>query len=102
MNSGDVRFWRWRKFVVEALVGASTVAIVFAAIDATAKPILEPILVAVVLIGIALMLERDVPAQSAGNIGPQPVRPPVEAESARPEPQATVGFDAALVDATSV
>jgi hypothetical protein len=98
MNSGDVRFWRWRKFVVEALVGASTVAIVFAAIDATA----EPILVAVVLIGIALMLERDVPAQSAGNIGPQPVRPPVEAESARPEPQATVGFDAALVDATSV
>jgi hypothetical protein len=98
MNSGgDVRFWRWRKFVVEALVGASTVAIVFAAIDATA----EPILVAVALIGVALMLERDVPAQSAGNIGPQPVRPPAEAESARPEPQATVGFDAALVDATS-
>jgi hypothetical protein len=90
MNSGDVRFWRWRKFVVEALVGASTVAIVFAAIDATA----EPILVAVVLIGIALMLERNVPAQSAGNI--------VGLEAARPEPQATVGFDAALVDATSV
>ena len=96
MNS-DVRFWRWRKFVVEALVGASTVAIVFAAIDATA----EPILVAVALIGIALMLER-IPAQSAGDIGPQPLRPPLEAESARPEPQATVGFDAALVDATSV
>ena len=88
MNSGDVRFWRWRKFVVEALVGASTVAIVFAAIDATA----EPILVAVALIGIALMLERNVPAQSAGNIGP---------EAARTEPQATVGFDAAVVDATS-
>jgi hypothetical protein len=98
MNSGDVRFWRWRKFVVEALVGASTVAIVFAAIDATA----QPILVAVALIGIALMLERDVPAQSAGDIGPQPLRPPVKAESARPEPQATVGFDSALVDATSV
>ena len=90
MNSGDVRFWRWRKFVVEALVGASTVAVVFAAIDATA----EPILVAVALIGIALMLERDVPAQSAGNID--------GSEPARPEPQATVGFDAALVDATSV
>jgi len=79
------------------LVGASTVAIVFAAIDATA----EPILVAIALIGIALMLERNVPAQSAGNIGSQPLRPPVEAEFARPEPQATVGFDAALVDATS-
>jgi len=89
MNNGDVRFWRWRKFVVEALVGASTVAIVFAAIDATA----EPILVAVALIGIALMLERNVPAQSTVSIGVP--------EAARPEPQATVGFDAALVDATS-
>lgn len=93
MNSGgDIRFGRWRQFIVEVLVGASTVAIVFAAIDATA----EPILGAVALIGIALMLERDVPAQSAGNIGPQPLRPPVE-----PEPQAMVRFDAALVDATS-
>ena len=99
MNSGDdVLFWRWRQFIEEVLVGLSAVAIAFAAIDATA----EPILFAVVLIGIALMLERDVPAQSAGNIGPRPVRPPVEAESARPEPQATVGFDAALVDATTV
>jgi hypothetical protein len=72
------------------------VALAFAAIGATA----EPILGAVALIGIALMLERDVPAQSAGNIGPQPLRP-VEPESARPEPHATVRFDAALVDATS-
>lgn len=81
---------------MEVLVGASTVAVAFAAIEATA----EPILGAVALIGIALMLERDVPAQSAGNIGPQPLRPPVEPESARPEPQATVRFDAALVDAS--
>ena len=98
MNSGgDVRFWRWRQFIEEVLVGASTVAIAFAAVNATA----EPILFAVVLIGIALMLELDVPAQSAGNTGLQPLRPPAEAESARPEPQATVGFDAALVDAMS-
>lgn len=83
---------------MEVLVGASTVAIALAAISATA----EPILGAVALVGIALMLERDVPAQSAGNIGPQPLRSPVELESARPEPQATVRFDAALVDATSV
>ena len=99
MNSGgDVRFWRWRQFIEEVLVGASTVAIAFAAIDARA----EPILFAVVLIGIALMLELDVPAQSTGNIGPQPLRPLAEAESARPEPRATVRFDAAIVDATSV
>jgi hypothetical protein len=99
VNSGsDIRFERWRQFIVEVLVGASTVAIAFAAIDATA----ELILAAAALVGIALMLERDVPAQSAGNnIGPQPLRPRVEPEAARPEPQATV-FDAALVDATSV
>ena len=40
MNSGDVRFWRWRKFVVEALVGASTVAIVFAACIAIGSTVL--------------------------------------------------------------
>ena len=99
MNSGDdVLFWRWRQFIEEVLVGLSAVAIAFAAIDATA----EPILFAVVLIGIALMLELDVPAQSAGNIGPQPLRPLAETESARSEPRATVRFDAAIVDAASV
>jgi hypothetical protein len=90
MNSrGNIRFGRWRQSIVEVLVGASTVAIAFAAIGATA----ELILGAVALVGIALMLERDVP---------QPLRPRVAPESAPPEPQATVHFDAALVDATSV
>ena len=99
MNScGDIRFGRWRQSVVEVLVGASAVAIAFAAIEATAVPILG----AVALVGIALILERDVPTESADNIGPQPLRPRVELESARPEPQATVRFDPALVDATSV
>ena len=99
MNSGgDIRVRRWRQFIVEVLVGAATVAIAFAAIGGTA----EPILGAVALVGIALMLERAVPAQSAGNIGPQPLRPLAEAKSARPEPRATVRFDAAIVDATSV
>ncbi len=96
MNSGgDIRVRRWRQFIVEVLVGAATVAIAFAAIGGTA----EPILGAVALVGIALMLEPAVPAQSAGN--PQPLRPE-EPESARPEPQPTVHFDAALGDATSV
>ena len=99
MNSGGgIRFGRWRQSIAEFLVGASMVAVVFAAVGATAVPILG----AVALVGIALMLERDVPAESAGNIGPQPLRPAVESESARPEPQATVRFGPALVDATSV
>jgi len=98
VNSGDLRFGRWRQSVVEVLVGASAVAIAFAAIEATAVPILG----AVALVGIALMVERHLPAVSAGNIGPQPLRPAVESESARPEPQATVRFGPALVDATSV
>ena len=93
MNSGsDIRVGRWRQSIVEVLVGASAVAIAFAAIGAT----VEPIVGAVALVGIALMLERDIPVQSAGDIGPQPLRPRVESESARPE-----RFDAGLVDATS-
>ena len=99
MNScGDIRFGRWRQSVVEVLVGASAVAIAFAAIEATAVPILG----AIALVGIALILERHLPALSAGNSGPQPLRQGVEPESARPEPPATVRFDAALVEATSV
>jgi hypothetical protein len=97
-SGGDIGVGRWRQSIAEVLVGASTVAIVFAAIGGTA----EPILGAVALVGIALMVERHLPAVSAGNIGPQPLRPRVQTESARPEPQATVRFDPALVDATSV
>jgi hypothetical protein len=97
-SGGDIRVGRWRQFIVEVLVGAATVAIAFAAIGATA----EPILGAVALVGIALILERDVPAQSAGNTGPQPLRLGVELESARPEPQATVRLYTPIVDATSV
>jgi hypothetical protein len=78
---GDIRFGRWRQSIVEVLVGASAVAIAFAAIEATAVPILG----ALALVGIVLLLERDVPARSTGNTEPQATR-----------------FDAALVDATSV
>ena len=97
MNSGGgMRVGRWRQSIEEVLIGASAVVIAIAAIGSTAQLILG----AVALVGIALMLERDVSAESAGNIGPQPLQPPVE--SARPEPQATARFDPALVDATSV
>ena len=97
MNSGGgIRFGRWRQSIADLLVGASMVAVVFAAIGATVVPILG----AIALVGIALMLERHLPALSAGS-GPQPLRQGAEPESARPEPPATVRFDGALVDATS-
>ena len=101
MNSiGDMRFGLWRQRSVEVLVGASAVALAFAAIDAAAAPIMG----AIALVGIALLVELDVTAQSAGDgeIGPRSLRPAAEREAARPEPQATVGFEAAIVDATSV
>lgn len=88
-SSGDMQFWRWREFIVDVLVGASAVALGFAAISANA----EPILGAIALVGIALML--------AGDIGPQPLRPPLERQSERDEPQGTVGFDATVADAMS-
>jgi hypothetical protein len=97
-SGGDIWVGRWRQSIAEVLVGGSVVAIAFAAIDATA----EPILGAAALVGIALMLERYIPAQAARNLGPQPLRAAVKPESARPESQATVRFDPAIVHATSV
>ena len=97
-SSGDMRVWRWQRFIVEALVGASAVALFFSAVGATAQPILA----AVALVGIALLLARhDVPAQPAGDIGSQPLRAPMQPESARSEPRALAGFDAPILDATS-
>jgi len=97
-RGGDMRVWRWQRFIVEALVGASAVALFFSAVGATA----EPILAAVALVGIALLLaQHDVTTQPAGDIGPQPLRSPMQPESARPEPPAMAGFDAAIVEATS-
>jgi hypothetical protein len=95
---GDMRFGSWRQFTAEALIVATTFAIAFAAIDATA----ELILGAVALVGLALMVEPDVLAQPARDIAPQPTRSPVQPESARPEPWVRVHFDAGVVDATSV
>ena len=97
-NGGDMRIGRWRRFSVEALIGASVVALVFAGIAATA----DPILAAIALVGIAVMLELHVTAQPADDMGPQPLRPRAEPESAQPVPRAMAGFDAPIADATSV
>lgn len=93
-----MRFGRWRRVIVEVSIGASAVALAFAAIQPTA----EPIVGAVVLVGIALLVELDATLQPARELGPQPLWPPVEPEPARPESQGAVGFRAAIVDATSV
>jgi hypothetical protein len=97
-RGGDMGIWRWQRFIVEALVGASAVALFFSAIGATA----EPILAAVALVGIALLLaQHDATTQAAGDTVPQPLRAPTQPESARPEPPARAGFDAAIVEAAS-
>ena len=102
-SGGNGWFWRWRRFIVDVLISASTVAVAFAAIGAAANPLyILLILGAIVLVGIGLMLEANVTAQPAGDIGPQPLRPPTEPKPARPGPQAMGRFDAVIVDATSV
>jgi hypothetical protein len=88
-SSGDMQFWRWREFIVDVLVGASAVALAFAAINANA----EPILGAIGLVGIALMI--------AGDVGPQPLRPPLERESASSGAEAAADLHPAIVDAMS-
>jgi hypothetical protein len=97
-GDGEMRFRRWRQFGVEALLGVSAAALAFAAIGGTA----EPILAAVVLTGIALLMELHFTARPASEIGPLPAWPIVESAEAPPLPQATPGFGAAIVEATSV
>ena len=87
--------------MVDALIGAATIAVLFAATGATGQ-ILYMVLIAGALIGIGLMLELNGTAQSARDIAPQPLRPPAEAKSARPGPWGMAHLDAAIVDATSV
>jgi hypothetical protein len=85
-----MQFRRWREFIVDILVGASAVVLAFAAINADAQPILG----AIALVGIALMV--------AGDVGPQPLRPPPERESAPSSPQHTADLlHPAIVDAMS-
>jgi hypothetical protein len=98
-------FSHWRRSIVDVLVGASTVAVAFAAIG-TMADLLRMLLIlgACALVGIGLMLEPSVTAQPAGGINPQPSRADPEPILARPRPraQAVVRFDAAIIDATRV
>ena len=94
--------WHWRRFIVAVLIGVSTVAVAFAAIGATEDVQFMLLICASVLLGIGLMLEPNVTAQPAGDIGPQPsrLRTPNLRDPGRK--QWGDGFDTAIVDATSV
>jgi len=95
--------WHWRRFIVDALIGASAGAVALAAIGATADVPYMLILGACALLSIGLMLEPNVTAQPAGDIGPQLLRPSTQPNLRDPgRRQWGDGFDTAIVDATSV
>ena len=84
MNRGSnawPRDWQqFKQFIVNVLTGAATITVAFAALDA-ATDFVYPPLIALALVGAGLMLEPDVTARPAGDIG---------------------SFDAAIGEATSV
>lgn len=95
----DARALHRRRLTVDVLIGAATLAVGLATVNSAGNgPYL--LLLASALAGIGLILEPNVTAQSAGNIDPQPLRPPTEPEP--PEPQQVEPFDAAIAEATSV
>jgi hypothetical protein len=73
-NGGNTWPWHCRRFIVNALIGASTVAVMLAAIGATADVYVYMLLIpcATVLVGIGLMVEPNITARPASDIGPQP------------------------------
>jgi hypothetical protein len=91
----------WRRFSVDVLIVAATLAVAFAAINSMAD-VLYMLVIAGALVGTALMLERNVRAQPAGDVGPQPPQLLTESKAPRPGPKAMGRFDAAIVDAASV
>jgi hypothetical protein len=102
-NGGGAWPWHWRRFIVDVLIGASMGAVAVAAIGATADvPYMLLIWGASALVGIGLMLEPNVTAQSADDIGSRSLRPPTESKLRDPgSGQWADGFDAGIVEATS-
>ena len=74
MNHGrDESFRHWQQLLVDVLVGAATIIVGFAAIG-TGTDFLYAPLMALALVGTALMLEPDVTADRARHIGPLGLR----------------------------
>ena len=101
-NIGSVGFLRWRRFVVDVLIGVATLAVAVAALGATAAILfLYMLLILGALVGIGLMLEANVMAQPPGDTGAESLRPLAEPKPTRPGPQVIRRIDTAIVDATS-
>jgi hypothetical protein len=92
---------RWRRFIVDVLIGSATLAVAVAAIGTTGG-ILYLVSIAGGLVWIGLMLEPNVMAQPAGDTGAESLRPLAESKPTRPGPQAMGWLDAGIVDATRV
>ncbi|HEV2976247.1 MAG TPA: hypothetical protein VG425_01525 [Casimicrobiaceae bacterium] len=100
-SSGNAGFMRWRRFIVDVLIGSATLAVGLAAIGTTVD-ILYIVSIAGALVWIGLMLEPNAMAQPAGDTRAGSLRPVAEPKPARPGPQAIGWLDAGIVDATSV
>jgi hypothetical protein len=98
---GNAGFLRWRRFIVDVLIGVATLGVAVAALGASAA-ILYMLLILGVLVGIGLMLEADIMAQPHGETGAESLRPLAEPKPTRPGPQVIRRIDTAIVDATSV
>ena len=61
-TGGNAGLLRWRRFIVDVLIGAATLAVAVAAIGATAG-VLYMLLILGVVVGIGLMLEPNVTRQ---------------------------------------
>ena len=93
MKSADSAWsLQWRRFIVDVLIGVSTVAVAFALIGAlTGVSYMLPLLGASVLIGIGLLIEPNGTAHIASDIGAPPLK----------SGPSTMGhFDAPIIDAT--
>jgi hypothetical protein len=91
-NGGSAWSWTWRRFIVDVLIGVSTVAVAFALIGVlTNLPYTLLLVGASALIGIGLLIEPGGTAQASNDIAAQPLRS---------GPQTLEHFDAPIVDAT--
>ena len=100
-NGGNAGFLRWRRFIVDVLLGSAMLAVAAAPIGTTAG-VLYLVSTAGALVGIGLMLELNVMAQPAGDTSAESLLPLAEPKPARPGPQPIGWFDAGIVDAASV
>ncbi len=74
-NDDGAWSWIWRRFIVDVLIGTSTVAVAFALIGAlTDVPYTLLLVVASALIGIGLLIEPGGRAHTASDSGAPPLR----------------------------